>query len=120
MKIKELRIKKGLTQKECAEKLDLGNVCYNRYEMGKREPDIETLKKIANYFNVSLDYLCENDKAKVLEFGTLTSSQQQAIDLLLTLNEQELNHIIGYIKGMKQNELTAEEKIKNLLQNLNT
>lgn len=115
MKIKELRIKTGITQKETAKRLQLENVTYNGYENGKREPDIETLKKIANYFNVSLDYLCENEKANVLEFGTLTSSQQQAINLLLTLNEQEINQVIGYMKGLSDKERTFEEKVLNIL-----
>ena len=57
MRLKELRESKGLTQKEVAEIIGYSEVSYARYENGKREPDISTLCKLANYFNVTVDYL---------------------------------------------------------------
>lgn len=57
-KIKELRIKYNLTQKEVSETLNIKQNSYSNYENNKREPDINTLIKIANIFNTSLDYIC--------------------------------------------------------------
>ena len=57
MRLKELRESKGLTQKEVAEIIGYSEISYSRYENGKREPDISTLCKLANYFNVTIDYL---------------------------------------------------------------
>lgn len=55
--LKELREEQGKTQKELAEDLHISQVTYSNYELGKREPNIETLIALANYFRVSIDFL---------------------------------------------------------------
>lgn len=57
MRLKELRESKCLTQKEVVKVIGYTQLSYARYENGKREPDISTLCKLANYFNVTVDYL---------------------------------------------------------------
>lgn len=55
--LKELRKEKGITQKEIADKLNITDRTYGHYETGKREPTIDTLINIADYYNISLDIL---------------------------------------------------------------
>ena len=57
MRLKELREFKRLTQKEVAAIIGYSEISYARYEKGEREPDISTLCKLAEYFNVTVDYL---------------------------------------------------------------
>ena len=57
MRLKELRESKGLKQKEVAKIIGYSEISYARYEKGEREPDISTLCKLAEYFNVTVDYL---------------------------------------------------------------
>lgn len=57
MRLKELRIAKGMTQNELAKVIGYSSLSYARYEKGEREPDINTLCKLADYFEVSVDYL---------------------------------------------------------------
>ncbi|MCY8354573.1 helix-turn-helix domain-containing protein [Bacillus haynesii] len=52
-----LRKSKNLLQKEVADKIGVARTTYASYEQGKREPDIETINKIADFFDVSTDYL---------------------------------------------------------------
>ena len=54
---KRLRTSSGLTQVEMAEKLGISRSTIGMYETGAREPDFETLEKIADFFNVDTDYL---------------------------------------------------------------
>ena len=61
-RLRYLREKEGLTQPNIAHALHIGQSTYNRYERGIREPDQETLKKIADYFHVSLDFLLKHDR----------------------------------------------------------
>jgi transcriptional regulator with XRE-family HTH domain len=56
-RIRGLREKMGLTQKELASKLKIPNQNISNYERGFRQPDYETLQKIADFFEVSIDYL---------------------------------------------------------------
>ena len=57
MRLKELRKKKGISQLRLATELNTTQNTISRYETGEREPGIDELIKIADYFNVSLDYL---------------------------------------------------------------
>ena len=56
-KLKILRKKRGLTQQEVAELLNVGRVTYTKWEKGNREPNFENLSMLACIFDVSLDYL---------------------------------------------------------------
>ncbi|MCF6466389.1 helix-turn-helix domain-containing protein [Clostridium sp. Cult2] len=56
-RLKELRIESGILQRELADYLKVSRVTITQYESGNRSPDDEIKKKIAKYFNVSLDYL---------------------------------------------------------------
>ena len=59
MRLKELRKKKGITQLKLAMDLGLNQNTVSRYETGEREADYKTLIMLADYFNVSVDYLLE-------------------------------------------------------------
>lgn len=63
IKLKELRQANGLTQNKLANKIGLSRSTIAMYETEGSEPDIQTLSKLANFFNVSIDYLLgkEND-----------------------------------------------------------
>lgn len=56
-KLKYLRNKKGLSQKELTKRLNLNRSTYARYETSTTQPDFDTLKKLADFFEVSTDYL---------------------------------------------------------------
>lgn len=56
-KLKELRKSYNLTQQEISEKLNISRVNYTRYETGVVRPDYETVIKIADFYDVTLDEL---------------------------------------------------------------
>lgn len=56
-RIKELRTERGITQADLAKILKISDRAVGYYENGDREPDYSTLLKIADYFDVSIDYL---------------------------------------------------------------
>lgn len=59
MRLKYLREQKGITQLRLAMDLNLNQNSISRYEKGVREADYKTLILLADYFNVSIDYLLE-------------------------------------------------------------
>ena len=63
-RLKTLRLEAKLTQKELAEKLEIGQNTYSYWEKGIRKPVGENLNKLANFFNVSTDYLLGNSNIK--------------------------------------------------------
>ncbi|MCZ8519300.1 MULTISPECIES: helix-turn-helix domain-containing protein [Paenibacillus] len=56
-KIALLREKQALTQEDLSRKLDISRASLSHYEKNRREPDYETIVKIADYFKISIDYL---------------------------------------------------------------
>ena len=56
-RLKEKRTAKKMTQLELSNKLNINRITYQGYESGRHNPDIETLVKIANELETSLDYL---------------------------------------------------------------
>lgn len=61
-RLKELREDRGLTQDEMADILKVSRSQMSNYETGKYEPSIDTLIFLADFFNVSLDYLLGRTK----------------------------------------------------------
>ena len=66
MRLKEIRKSRGISQLKMAMDLNTNQNTISRYETGEREPGIAELIKIADYFNVSIDYLLERtDKPNI-------------------------------------------------------
>ena len=84
-RLKELRLEKGETQKELAKCLEIGRTTVSEYESGKIVPKQEGLLKIANHFDVSVDYLTgvSNERA---------TRKQNVSDLDALLNT--IHHIL--------------------------
>ena len=60
--LKKIRLQKGLSQKDVAEQIGVANSTYSLYESGNREPNVQTIKKIADVLNTSADnLLCIDD-----------------------------------------------------------
>ena len=65
-RLKELRIKRHISQVKLAMDLSMNQNSISRYENGEREADYKTLIQFADYFDVSIDYLLERtDNPKV-------------------------------------------------------
>ena len=64
MRLRELRLERNMSQQRLAMELSMTQNTISRYENGKREPGIKELIRIADYFNVSLDYLLERSEQK--------------------------------------------------------
>lgn len=62
--LRVLLSEKGITQKDLASVLNIVPSTLGNYIQNSREPDFETLKQIADYFSVSIDYLLEHPSGK--------------------------------------------------------
>ena len=63
-KLPELRKEINISQSTLAKELGIAQNTLSQYESGKREPDNETLIKLADFFNVSIDYLLGKSEFK--------------------------------------------------------
>lgn len=58
-RLKELRIKRGITQQKLANYLHVNQRTYSRYERGEHEMTADTLDKLATFYDTTIDYLIE-------------------------------------------------------------
>lgn len=116
-KLRELRTKKKLTQKELSEKLGLSKNAVCEYEKGRAEPSIETLIKLSRIFEVSLDYLVGRDE----DFDTDLFTQKRTIFKLFDcLSADCRKTIIDTMrlmacpdKSAKPDKVKTQNKVKN-------
>lgn len=78
-KIKELRKKQGMSQKDLADKLGITPVLISQYENGKRNPKLETLQKIADALEVDISELSDSLNIKI---GFLSNTEEATMSRL--------------------------------------
>ena len=94
-RLKEVRLIEKKDVKEVSKFLGISEQAYYKYEVGKSEPSIEKLKKLADYYQVSLDYLVGRDFGN--DLGYVTELQMNFIKLFLKLNERKQLLAMGEI-----------------------
>ena len=82
-KIKELRTAHGLNQVEFAGKLSVAKQTVSNWENNNIQPSIDMLTKIADFFNISTDYLLGREDKKTLDVSGLTDEQLAHINLII-------------------------------------
>ena len=82
--LKNLIEERNMTQKELAKFLNIAPSTLGGYVQGVREPDYHTLKLLANYFEVSIDYLLDNRTGK-----STTPQENELLRIFRTLNEEQ-------------------------------
>lgn len=81
MRIRELRKAKKVTMKELGNMIGVAESTMSLYETGKRKPDPETLSRLADYFNVSVDYLLGRDEGQPQTAPKYSTDQRKEIVL---------------------------------------
>lgn len=117
-RLKELRMNNGLKQSDLAKLLSISTSRYGQYETGRRSPDYKLLIQIANFYNVSIDYLL--GRTNVIKPENIDEN-----DLLAKLNtadsetkasvEQFLNYLLyeKERKHKKKNDNNAKKNTDN-------
>lgn len=107
--LKKLRQLANKTQLEVSNAIGCSYVSYSHYENGRREPDFETLKKLANYFEVTTDYLLDADDKIMLGINNMfrsfvkeikkTSLSIEEISELSGVEKQTISKILNFEAG---------------------
>ena len=102
MRLRELREKAGLTMKEVGVAVGSAESTMSLYETGKRQPDFCTMKRIADYFGVTVDYLMGSEVDEILE--KRSSEEQTLLRGYRNLSEIDKKEVLEYIefKGRKK------------------
>lgn len=103
MRIKELRLEKGMSQQELAEIIHVTQQSVFKYEHDMSIPELDVLIACANYFDVSIDYLVnETDNPLKYDNYTLdniTSQERRLLDYYRRLNPQAQSSLLSFIEA---------------------
>ena len=99
-RIRELRKEKGITQIELAKLLNVSDRSVGFYETGERDPDTDTLKKLASYFDVSIDYLLGHSDIRNPKELKTEAKAFHSLDVT-GLPEEAIEKVKDYIELMK-------------------
>lgn len=94
--LKKLRKEKGLTQVQFAKEFNISSGTIAMWETSKREPDIETIIKIAGFFNCSVDYLISKDESTI---------NDDVLDRVNVLDQDALGFYGNIFDAEKENDL---------------
>lgn len=111
MRLKELRKNKKISQTELAKAIDTNQKNISNYENSDNQT-IELLIKLADYFDVSIDYLVERRHQNKVDLSNLSETQKNIINLTKELNELNAGRVESYIiaKLEEQQDQTLKNK----------
>lgn len=99
-RLRQLRKEKGLSQKELAEALNVANTTVSIWERGLRKPEMDTLEKVRNYFEVSLAYLLGENTGERAGKSSVTFAQRlKELRVESGLTQEELAEKLGVTKN---------------------
>lgn len=113
----DLRKKANKKQKTVAEDLGLSVTSYQRYEYGARNPTINLVEKLADYFHVSIDYLAGRTdipdwSTKFLSnFTGINAEERTILRIFHSLSKENQQSLLDYAQYMEQKD-QAEQKEK--------
>lgn len=109
--LKRLREEKEITQIELSKKLNVSSRVLGYYESDRFPNDPQILIKLANYFNVSIDYLLGNEQIKSLK-KELTPEEIQIIELYRELPRKDRDDVFEFI-DMKHERSQRNKKLSS-------
>ena len=124
IRIREKRRAMGMTMKELGRLVGVSEGAISHYETGRREPDPEMLKRIADVLGVTTDYLIGRDSpASVTLVPDVSSSMPATPDMRIAVTgpdgmTQTLLHETAHYTGSKPAQATQQEKIAVLERDL--
>lgn len=110
IRLKELRTKRKISQSVIAQYLGITQQAYANYERGAREPDFNTLKKLSDYFDVTIDYLLGNDDTP--KKSDLTNRDKREIADVIEEYKEQLLSADGL---MLDGEMIDEEDVQKII-----
>lgn len=96
-RLKELRNKLNISQYKLAKDLNLSRSAISAYELNKRQPDFEMLEKMADYFNVSIDYLIGRSNSKTYDEHVFHSDFESLSEKLENANPETRKIVVNIL-----------------------
>ena len=101
MNLKKIRNEKNITQIRLSIAAEVSQETISAYESGKAFPSVETLIKIADFLDVSIDYLLDRTDNPIINCST-KNKDEELIGIISSLNKEQKEDVLTYAKIRKQ------------------
>lgn len=121
--LKELRKQKKIKQSELAEMLGITQQAYQRYEYGTSEPNADGLILLANFYNVSVDYLLDRETQEIADFKDVLNdlnlsedNEKDVIDKYMSLPDGTRAVLFNILVQLGEAAKGKQQQIHNSIQ----
>ena len=98
-RVQRRRVQVGLSQQEAAERLNLSTSFYSRVERGEKVASLETLVKVANFFELSLDFLLQDS----LTVSLPDRLRVEVVQILMDKPPVQAERLVGWLRVLSEN-----------------
>ena len=106
-RLKELRFSRDLSQAELAKLLEVSPSLISGYEIGTKTPSFNMLEKLADFFNVDIDYLRGKQEATT---EIVTGEAHLLLEIFKRLDDHSQALVLGYARGLMDLQADKESK----------
>lgn len=107
-RLRELRLRRKISQEEVARHIGITRSAYSHYEINNRQPVYETLIKLAAYFDVSLDYIIGGSGPNAKAELAVTSDTREILFLFQHMSQEQRKKTITLITDLMRQEPRAD------------
>lgn len=101
-RIKQLRQEKRMTQVRLSIELEVSQETVSAYESGKYYPSYQTLLRLSQILNSSIDYLMGVSEVRHPHLSELSEEERQLLGMYSALNDRQKERVLGYLQGMQE------------------
>lgn len=116
--LKALRLNRFLTQKEIADALHITKSTYSHYERGSRRPDVDTLYALADFFQVRIDTLFNQQSHRFVSdinfYAAMTAQEEALLHGFCDLSEFAKGRLIERLKMLQEEDAQMFHKNQDL------
>ena len=111
-KIYDLRVNKRVSRMDIADAIGVNIHEYLDYEIGEKEPSVKILRKISDFFHVSIEYLLGKSATETKELNKIVKNKDNFVDSLGIdeLNSENKEELKKYIELLKLKQMAAKNK----------
>lgn len=110
-----LRQNLGISQQQVADKLNISRNLLSNYERGIRQPDYQMLVRLADFYEVSLDYLLGRSDTYKTQ-NVCTDRETEIINRVLRLSDESIRDLLRYVDLLELRDAKEQKQYKEWLQ----